>query len=228
MGCEAYGLGRTCVRHSSRSLGRMKARPLILALSAGLVTTVAVAWAIHAWNVLFPTPWYLNDDQNEGWPAPAPPDWTPPAAHARGFKFGVTYIRASRFPFGTKHEGPIAPSNLPKDQEVVELGWPFRALRVERSLHGGAPLPWTWRRGILLGPEPRAESAFKVLTLALIPLWPGLLAETMLFGAMFFAPFAIVRLRRRRQSRCVRCGHPLLTAANSCSECGHMTARPSA
>lgn len=60
--------------------------------------------------------------------------------------------------------------------------------------------------------------------LPLVPLWPGLAANT-----IFYAPFALGglivlslarRSRRRRKSRCVACNYDLTSIAGPCPECG--------
>lgn len=117
-------------------------------------------------------------------------------------------------------------------------GWPFLALRstvradrgaseeeaaaapptpsIGESIRGAIKLPWRlpgsppWApAGIILPVEPR----------------PGLLANTILYGALWFVilliPRAIRRRIRRARGRCPKCGYSLTgQSAPGCPECG--------
>jgi len=67
----------------------------------------------------------------------------------------------------------------------------------------------------------RSPLPFRVLPLR--PIWPGFAINSLFYAAvllaMFFAPFALRRMIRRRRGRCPACAYPVGTSA-VCTECG--------
>lgn len=66
--------------------------------------------------------------------------------------------------------------------------------------------------------------------LPLIPIWPGFLANTMIFSAPLLVPYGlwwavhlIRRRNRRRRGCCLECGHQLIAGQFNCPECGVST-----
>lgn len=61
-------------------------------------------------------------------------------------------------------------------------------------------------------------------TIPYLPLWPGLLGNTLFYGLLVLTPLALLRrrkLRRRaRRGLCVACGYELGAGVEACPECG--------
>ncbi len=62
------------------------------------------------------------------------------------------------------------------------------------------------------------------LSIPYLPLWPGLLGNTLFYAVLVLAPLALLRwrkLRRRaRRGLCVACGYELGAGVEACPECG--------
>jgi hypothetical protein len=104
--------------------------------------------------------------------------------------------------------------------ERVRRGWPLLCL--EGAIWTPGTLP-PQADALLVGPAPGGRTTY----LPLRPLWWGLLANALLFGAILLAlcrlPGAAERLVRRWRRRCPQCGQPLDPAAppgGVCPECG--------
>jgi len=112
---------------------------------------------------------------------------------------------------------------------VIAWGWPRASLGVvwlreepitmdaegmprrEGGVRGGLPIPSQLQRG------PWAAR------LPVMPIWPGFVANTLLYGAIagavLFGPGAARRMLRRRRGHCLKCGYELAGLA-MCPECG--------
>jgi hypothetical protein len=117
--------------------------------------------------------------------------------------------------------GTDAEERKPLFVERRRAGWPFKSLEGQKwfsssdhrlnQSHGAWPLfdtkPW----------------------LPLRPMWPGFLANSVLFGLVPFLPIAAFaaarRSRRRRRHQCLHCGYPVGTSP-VCTECGRAMAQP--
>ncbi|MEQ9097115.1 MAG: hypothetical protein RIE32_12725 [Phycisphaerales bacterium] len=95
------------------------------------------------------------------------------------------------------------------------------------SLRGGL-LVMPWRAGPINRPlqlYPRYD-CFERTTLAVLPIWPGFLLNTLLYALLLFVPAriprAVRRALRRRRGRCIRCGYDRsgLDPDAACPECG--------
>jgi len=188
-----------------------------LALLLGVVTSVAVAWGCAcAWR-----PYRTNVTWRSI--VPVPPSW-PEYMQNAGLqqpttalveRFRVATVRYTKGDFAGRWVG----------LSECYFGVPFRAMRWEavRASRGLDTGPFVdhvpdWRRGIRVG----NLQAW----LPLVPHWPGLLANTALYGSawalLLFGPGIIRRMRRRRAGRCVKCGYDLRgSTSTSCPECGH-------
>ena len=113
--------------------------------------------------------------------------------------------------------------------QVLGTGWPLPALwcapatadpsgsdEIYHSAVGGIALdvrpPHYWR-------------TFRVRTLPLLPIWRGLILNTIFYAGILWllwsSPFAARRFIRRRRCRCVTCGYDLCgTEQEGCPECG--------
>lgn len=87
----------------------------------------------------------------------------------------------------------------------------FAAVAAEMGVRAGIKAPDWW---------PKARGVHR---LPLIPIWPGLLANTAIFAAAWFTPGFVWRTarthRRRQQGRCLACGYDTATLP-ACPECG--------
>jgi hypothetical protein len=85
---------------------------------------------------------------------------------------------------------------------------------------------------VVPGVEPRATASIPGLEHAFPyrPLWPGLLANTLLYGLAAYGlgkiPSTTLRLRTRNLGLCPKCRYDRsgLTAQTKCPECGTMSA----
>jgi hypothetical protein len=104
-----------------------------------------------------------------------------------------------------------------RDRIAYHAGWPMRCAYRYGSVgsHGmlidESPVP-TIRIG-------RRQWSFPVL-----PLWPGLLGNTLFYAILVLVPLVLLRrrtLRRRARRRlCVACGYELGEGVSACPECG--------
>jgi hypothetical protein len=109
---------------------------------------------------------------------------------------------------------PPAASTSGATIAVSAIGWPFISLKgVQTRTTTGVT-----NDGIIwLGPR---------FSMFYLPIWPGLLLNTLIFSAAVFAAHwssrAIIRRRRRAKGRCAGCGYDRrgLTPDAMCPECG--------
>lgn len=99
----------------------------------------------------------------------------------------------------------------------VSVGWPWRAAWGVQAGHLRSP-PAT-NRGVW-----NAAAFGSVLSIPYLPLWPGLLGNTLFYGALALIPIGLLRrrtLRRRaRRGLCVACCYELGEGVSACPECG--------
>lgn len=115
------------------------------------------------------------------------------------------------------------PTEYGTQREVFMAGWPCRCAwwgnesRIDKAR---TPIGFVRR------------SEFGRFGVATGILWPGLLANTAFYAAIWFGllltPGLIRRARRRRRGQCVACGYDLTAtpAQAPCPECGHAVSRP--
>lgn len=219
---------------------------VVIYLCVGLVTSVAVAWLIaFCWSTGADSGdrsscYCLQEDPD---PESAARLWTSNLTVRTGF--GMQWIEHasggwlpylvgervecqildSRVPAWAR--GLVAPVRSPESRNVnaQAQGWPLLALwcapRPENGVttnepFGGIELPWSlWR------PVPGDA----LPTLPLIPIWWGLLIDSVLWGLAMATVIRVSRtlFRRSRRSRgrCERCGHSLGPVRPAhCPECG--------
>lgn len=118
--------------------------------------------------------------------------------------------------------------------QFVHSGWPFRSCfgwctwgrqQSNLSQKSGVPLQSLGEQHSLYV-DPKSNPYFP-LRIPLGPDWPGLLANSLLFGAVWFGVFVgpgrVRRVIRRRRRCCESCGYDLSggTGIENCPECGH-------
>ena len=202
---------------------------LVLSLAAVFVETAAISvWGrVNGPMVTYPKPppWQLEVPAN--WPdAPSRYD------AARGALFENELSMAS-----------VVGDNDQLTVFVVteqRIGWPMRcgvttvmsegheAPRVSYVWANLGP-PSAWREGVEIPTWLRQQPGYGYSVLSrfpLRPLWPGLIANTLLhvlvFTALFVLPGWLLRARRRAKGACLACGYSLagIAPGSACPECG--------
>lgn len=126
---------------------------------------------------------------------------------------------------------------------IVEAGWPCRSawgwtLTVDplSQLPEHHILKWpqrvqetTVRGGLLTIPPSNAAAA--PIDVPYLPLWRGLILNTLFYAAIWWGLLALPRLIRRtlriRRGLCVRCAYDMRGLTKTrCPECGHVVKRP--
>lgn len=202
----------------------MRPRVFIFAGIFGAAATVATAWTLEFFREgrepEVGSPGELQEERV--WPAPALTSWpAAPQIRVAYWWFGgrVTYADAIG-PDGTNYTG----------QEVRAYGLPLPALQSENIMSDVRIEPWTWRRGIFYDAW-ETDFAVRRSALPLVPCWPGLLIDSVLYAAVaVFACPVFTNLRRRSRGRrgvCAACAYPVGHAGGKCPECGAVgTSRP--
>jgi len=109
------------------------------------------------------------------------------------------------------------PDTAMTTRQQIAAGWPALCLRGARSATNE-------RNGLLRISSPRTSE----IDVPYAPIWPGLLANTAIYGSVWFAilfgPGLVLRWRRRRAGRCANCGYDLRgrldASGNASPECG--------
>lgn len=203
----------------------------------GALTTVAFAWYFARWRSADPpsatTQWshegktWLYQSRNSATATRL--DGTPATAWA-----------ASNSLFSI-----VAPPNWSRmskppgeDDQAARIideafGWPLRSLCCTYARHPNlGPRGWFTAANAIEVSVQHPVDRNRFLALPLKPIWPGFLASTFLFAAMWFPltllGFLVLRLLftarsrwRRRHGRCPACGYQLQTRLDAgCPECG--------
>ena len=120
---------------------------------------------------------------------------------------------------------------VPDRRIEVATGWPWRALRAEyrgnaMGVRGPGNAIYSTVSGIELpGRFVRRHGNQRPAALPYEPIWPGLMADVMLFGILWWgligAVSALRGWRRRQRGCCVACGYDLCgELEGGCPECG--------
>ena len=212
-------------RDTWRQAFRRHAEPAGLRLIAGLLLAGAATSAIVAWGCALVSP---ATRVANGHRLPLPPQETS-RLYAAGWQRGDPQSIVSfnwSLGFGSARctiwENWPATSRAWVLEEVSirqRAGWPLHCLvgnawRPHRQ--GGPATAWHGDGGFpLAGVPPRV--------LPWRPLWPGLLLDSVLYGAalgvLILVPRELIRLRRWRRHRCPTCGYPVGSSLR-CPECG--------
>lgn len=140
-------------------------------------------------------------------------------------------------------------ATIARREQITSLaaGWPFRAAWCVTHHDTGMPVfvPTPTERLLTIGdydlqsvlPDGRLalvtmrRGMTDVRHIPLRPVWPGLLANTAIYAAMWWlliaVPLIVRRELRRRHGRCEHCGYDLQDTKGPCPECGTpMTVAP--
>ncbi len=210
--------------HARRTwLWRLRRASLLLLL--GLGTTVAVAWAAEVWSKTRWSGWVPSHLIPSEWFVDVPSHW--PVAPVAG-RVSVGIGRTDTIVMDSFGIGQTMLKSW--RQEEVRVGFPLRSLRrvefvigssgqSDDALHlsrfqTGLPLP-AW-----LGFDTAKDRR-----LPLLPLWPGLVANTLIYGLLWWLGLAARRMvicnRRFRRGLCPICRYDLgFNNTAGCPECG--------
>lgn len=220
-------------------------RRVVAVAGLGAVTTLAIAWPIAL--AALHLGWTVHGLQRQAGSA-----WTDGSGEgfklARSSRWLGDWYQVYRpgssdsvLPLGEKRLLPswVATPARPPDGETAESvtsvdtaahGWPWRCLASESwtvkvmQVHptsAGGGYCEVLKGNLVLGQTSRGRTI-----MPLRPIWPGLLADTVAWGAAWFVVLAAVSgarsLMRRRRGRCAACGYDRrgLGAGVACPECG--------
>lgn len=150
---------------------------------------------------------------------------------------GTTKIFLGSMPLGD----PVSIYSWSATSDILQAGWPFRSLEggdyynvswemeigntKEHNLLSLHPLPWPARTYNWYGRVPTK------------PIWPGFLANTLVYGlfmcGLLYGMRTASRFIRRRRGLCIKCGYDLRGASGGggggvCPECGESGRSPRA
>jgi hypothetical protein len=134
---------------------------------------------------------------------------------------------------GAARPGADFPDGAQVGRHVDARGWPMLAVRSSLQFTmpqraSGSPTlqQMVTVSGGFLHPGDRNTPWVRMLdarVLPFVPIWPGFLINTLLYGAVLWllicGPPALRRSVRLRRGRCPRCGYPA-GASSVCTECG--------
>jgi len=165
-----------------------------------------------------------------------PPVWSTPAIASvtNAQRLPVFELVA---PYRMDSTGMAAWIKLGRTGSVTEFaaGWPLLAvcctypIEFPADPNNWGPPPPSYNvglgGGIAMGEWPDSDVGQIPTVLPYSPIWPGLLANTAIYGsawwAMLFGPGMLIRWRRRRAGRCAKCGYDLRgSASDACPACG--------
>ncbi len=202
-------------------------RSAVIALVAGVILNVAIAWLVAETG---PLNGKELEVESKRWPIRVPANWArAPDLSSQSRTIGSTFVYYLGFE-DDDHSRPSAWLN----SGVFSLreqrsGWPFRALTQYEGFTSGKgrfdvlDLGQIYT-GVALLREPNRTSYGIFGLQPIMPLWPGFIGNTFLYGSipwlLMFALTATKRRRRARRGLCIACAYPI-AGVNICPECGN-------
>ena len=191
----------------------------------GAVVNVGVAWGM----AILPETWFPNrlwsqtfDESVTEWPYPTSAHAVRPDDAMRSCT--LVYDKDSGF---------FRSGAWYDHDSGVRLGWPFRSVATwTETLQIGDPPRVVHRYAVMWRTERDVAGVVRMgpwgheLVLGWYPLWPGFVANTLMYGFVCFCVWrgvGFVRARRRkRHGLCAACGYDLrgLVEGTACPECG--------
>jgi hypothetical protein len=212
---------------------RRRIRLLVLLLLGGLVISVLVAWSAEVTidsaqpvNGIMPLAEDLDDVMGPLWEERPRPEllWV-----RSGYSFfqehGWGLTRSTQFASAASLDYLV--------MNRVQTGWPFHCVERRHWLVEGASKLEAVNRGTIFLPYRSFMVNGEIVTtprrIGVIPMWPGLLANTALYALLLFVLFGGIgagrRASRRVRGRCEGCGYPLRSLPTPvCPECGRSSA----
>lgn len=191
--------------------------------AVGLIGTLASRWSI---GKELEAPGGVTRWQNPFWSGTQAPEYTPrrqviPTTTPEAMR---DRVRATQFEARTTRGGSLV--GYTRLWRLYEMGWPCRAFWgwyvLDRSTQ-----PRERTHGILEVVLPKFRSRFNAnYEIPYLPLWRGLILNTLFYAVIWCAllalPRVIRRTRRARKGLCRSCGYDMRGLINTpCPECGH-------
>jgi hypothetical protein len=223
---------------------------LLICICVGLILNWPIAWGIRTKFVTLGA--QMNASglcEHSTWPASAPKDWPPLSTFITpervklakdadsgaaplevAARIGATQERPRDCIMTQQHWPGVTETFIEAHEHekgswtTYELasGFPFRGVVAgafgSQTADGKAILPMTAIKPVLV-----YHIFGKRITLA-APLWPGFIANGVIYGVVLWLPwllFVTIRARvRRSKGYCMQCAYPIPQATSQCPECG--------
>lgn len=232
-------------------LGHVGVRHAVVAVVVGLFINVGTIWSTaRPW----PDPWLAGVPRLQIHTFQSSAAWSVRDQSGDVLMFRSEPVSKGQqftwWPARLRYETYVASIDLPDGGEQRydfrrwSYGWPWPALRRQLCVgeeYGPRPVFKDAPEEVVLreySRRPRVRTEAELGTLAvrgtqfpIHPIWPGLIGNTLVFGAALLPfpilPGFIIRLRRARRGLCVACGYDLASLSR-CPECGAGVERPAA
>ncbi len=208
-----------------------------VALMGGSIVNVAVAWTLalvrNLGQITNSIRWGYSTNASERWyvgVVDCPPGTRFIIGLTHALDAGGGILREELPTWSATRDAPQSSPSLDSKSAIYEIahGWPFVSLRCtltrstgESRVTGSLDLSW----GIALGQPKRTSDppTQELRVLPLLPIWPGFVANSLVYGALlwllFVSRLGLRWLVRVSRGRCANCGYRLGKSV-ICPECG--------